>query len=86
VESVREALALLESVGVTLPPPAYLAGVLLFGVVGVVLFWQGRLRKKRQVKWIGVALMLHPYVVWGTVPLYVVGAGLCAAAWWYWWR
>jgi hypothetical protein len=23
-------------------------------------------------------------VVWGTVPMYVVGFALCGLAWWYW--
>jgi hypothetical protein len=30
--------------------------------------------------------MLYPYVVWGTVLLYVVGALLCIAAVWFWRR
>ncbi|MEO6186811.1 MAG: hypothetical protein ABIP38_10630 [Steroidobacteraceae bacterium] len=84
MDAVREALALLESMGVTLPTPAYLCGVLLFGTAGMVLFWQGRRRRNTKVKWIGLALMLYPYVIWGTVPVYVVGAALCIAAWWYW--
>jgi hypothetical protein len=36
------------------------------------------------VKWHGIALMLYPYVVWATVPLYAVGIALSGAAWWAW--
>lgn len=86
MDAMREALALLESMGITLPTPAYLAGVLVFGIIGMVLFWQGRRRRNAKVKWIGLALMLYPYVIWGTMPVYVVGVGLCAAAWWHWKR
>jgi hypothetical protein len=86
VDSIRETLALFEAMGLTLPTPAYLAAVLVFGIIGMVLFWQGRRRRNSKVKWIGLALMLYPYLIWGTVPVYVVGVGLCAAAWWYWRR
>jgi hypothetical protein len=84
VNPFREELVLLESMGLTLPTPAYLIGVLLFSVVGIVVFWMGRQRKKARVKWIGLALMLYPYVIWGTVPIYVVGIALCIAAAWCW--
>jgi len=47
----------------------------------MVAFWQGRKRKRPRVTWLGVALMFYPYVVWNTVSLYVVGAGLCVALW-----
>jgi len=83
-DDLRNSLALLEEMGVTLPTRAYLVGLLLFGVIGIVVFWMGRKRRKPGVKWTGLALMLYPYVVWGTVPLYVVGTALCGVAWWYW--
>jgi hypothetical protein len=34
------------------------------------------------VKYIGLALMLYPYLVWGTVALYGAGTVLSAAAVW----
>jgi hypothetical protein len=83
VNELNEMLGLLEAAGITLPSPAYIVAVLLFGVIGMVLFWRGRRRKQPKIKWIGLALMLYPYVVWGTVPVYVVGVVLCGAAWWY---
>jgi hypothetical protein len=85
-DDLQDSLALLEEMGITMPTPAYLVGVLLFSVIGMVVFWQGRKRKKAGVKWTGLALMLYPYVIWGTVPLYVVGGALCGLAWWYWRR
>jgi hypothetical protein len=33
------------------------------------------------MRWLGLALMLYPYVVWQTWLLYVVGAGLSIAVW-----
>jgi len=86
VDSLREMKTLLEDLGVTLPTPAYLIGVLLFGVIGIVLFVLGRRRRKPAVRWLGLALMLYPYVVWGTEMLYAIGAALCIAAAWFWRR
>jgi hypothetical protein len=77
-------LGLLEAAGITLPSRAYIVAILLFSVIGMVLFWRGRRRKQQKIKWIGLALMLYPYVVWGTVPVYVVGVVLCLSAAWYW--
>ncbi len=84
MEAFRESLALLEAAGLTIPPPAYLVAVLLFGAIGLVLFVIGRRRRKRTVKWVGLALMLYPYVVWGTAPVWIVGVSLCAVAIWCW--
>ena len=77
---------MLVSLGVTLPTPAYLIAVLLFSVIGIVAFYKGRRAKRRAVTWLGVALMLYPYIVWGTVPVYIVGVVLSATAWWAWKR
>jgi hypothetical protein len=84
MDSLRESLALLEAAGFKLPTPAYLLAVLLFGVIGIVLFALGRRRRKRMVRWVALALMLYPYVVWGTVPVWIVGLALCAMAIWCW--
>jgi hypothetical protein len=86
VESLDESLALLEDMGLSLPTPAYLVGLLLFGLAGIVFWVLGRRRRNPAAKWIGLALMLYPYLVWGTVALYGAGAVLCAAAVWCWRR
>jgi hypothetical protein len=83
-EDLQDSLAMLDELGITIPGPAYWIGILLFSVIGMVAFWKGRKRRNKGVKWTGLALMLYPYVIWGTVPMYVVGVALCGLAWWYW--
>jgi hypothetical protein len=73
----------LQSLGLTLPSPAYIFGVLLFSFIGIGVFAYGRKHKRQPVKWIGVALMLYPYVTPATWALYLVGCGLCAALYFY---
>jgi cell wall-associated NlpC family hydrolase len=46
----------LQSMGLTLPSPAYLMGALLFGIVGYVAFRRGRTSKRARLVWTGVAL------------------------------
>lgn len=67
----------LESMGLTLPSPAYLFGALLFGLIGFAAYRYGKKASLQIFKWIGVALMLFPYAVSETWLLYGVGAGLC---------
>ena len=35
----------------------------------------------QRTKWLGLALMFYPYVVWNTWLLYLVGIALCIGAW-----
>jgi hypothetical protein len=86
MDELNQVKELAQAFGIELPTPAYLVGVLLFSVIGLVAFYAGRKRKRRVVMWLGVALMLYPYVVWGTVPMVVMGAVLSAATWWAWSR
>ena len=74
----------LAGLGLTLPTPAYLIGAILFGLIGFVAYRHGKRTALGKVKWTGVALMLYPYAISGTVLLYVVGAALCLAL--YLWR
>ena len=67
--------------GITLPSRAYIVGVILFSVIGMVAYYVGRRRRQSNTKWIGLALMLYPYVVWTTWGVYVVGLILSVAAW-----
>ena len=69
----------LESMGFSLPSPAYLVGAILFGIIGYAAYRYGKKASIEAVKWIGVALMLYPYVISETWLLYVVGAPLCGA-------
>lgn len=72
-----------ESFGFTLPTPAYLGGVILFSIIGFAAYRYGKKTSRPQAKWIGIALMLYPYVVSETWMMYLVGAGLCAGLYWF---
>jgi len=70
--------AALDALGFTLPSAAYIVGALVFGMIGFVAYRYGRKMSLPVPKWIGVALMLYPYVISQTWLLYLVGVGLCA--------
>lgn len=76
-------LGALESLGFTLPTPAYLVGMILFGIIGLAAYRYGKTASRPNVRWIGLALMLYPYAISETWLLYVVGGGLCAALYWF---
>ena len=63
----------LEGLGLVLPSPAYIAGAILSGIVGYVSFRRGRKTSRPAHTWIGVALMVYPYVVPQTWLLWAVG-------------
>jgi len=77
-------LKAVESLGFSLPSPAYLIGAIIFGIIGYAAYRYGKKASVSTTMWIGVALMLYPYVISETWQLYSVGAGLCAAL--YVWR
>jgi len=79
--SMQNSLEALTASGLELPSPAYLAGVIVFSLIGMVAYYCGKRRGRPRMRWAGVALMLYPYAVWQTWPLYVVGAGLSIAVW-----
>jgi len=72
-------LQTLEAMGLTLPSPAYIIGAILFGIIGLAAYIYGKRAGLSVPKWIGVALMLYPYVISETWMMYAVGTGLCAA-------
>jgi hypothetical protein len=72
-----------ESLGFTLPTPAYLFGAILFGLIGFAAYRYGKKTSRPHAKWIGITLMLYPYVVSETWMMYVVGAGLCVGLYWF---
>lgn len=74
----------LSSLGLTMPTPAYLFGAILFGFIGFAAWRYGKQKSLDRAKWIGVALMLYPYLISSTAMLYIVGAALCVAL--YVWR
>jgi len=70
-------LKTLEAMGLTMPSPAYLVGALLFGIIGFIAYRYGKKADLPTPKWIGIALMLYPYAITDTWPLYLVGGALC---------
>ena len=76
-------MEMLRELGFTWPSPAYIVGAILFGLFGLFAYFYGKRRQHRATKWLGVALMLYPYVVWNTGMLYAVGIVLTGAAWFY---
>ncbi|PIX96782.1 MAG: hypothetical protein CO126_07485 [Hydrogenophilales bacterium CG_4_9_14_3_um_filter_63_34] len=69
----------LASLGLALPSPAYLFGLILFGITGYAAYRYGKKAALAKPRWIGIALMLYPYAISETWLLYAVGAGLCVA-------
>ena len=69
----------LGALGLTLPSPAYLIGAILFGIIGMAAYRYGKKTSLGYPRWIGAGLMIYPYAISQTWLLYVVGAGLCAA-------
>ncbi len=70
-----------SALGLELPTPAYLAGLLLFGLVGYVAYRRGRKASRPALTWSGVAMMLYPYAVPQTWLLWLIGALGCV--WFY---
>ncbi len=61
----------------SLPSPEELFAGILFGSIGLVVFRQGR-RQENVRRWcIGLALILYPYLVSGSVLTWGVGLLLC---------
>ena len=77
---MKDNLAALDALGFTLPSTAYIIGAVIFGIVGFVAYRYGKKMSLPATKWIGIALMLYPYVISATWLLYVAGAGLCFGA------
>ena len=69
----------LHSMGLEMPSPAYLLGLILFGIVGYAAYRRGRKTGRQHLVWAGVATMVYPYAVTHTWLLWLVG---CAATAW----
>jgi hypothetical protein len=77
---MKDYLAALDALGITLPSTAYIIGVVIFGIAGYVAYRYGKKRALQATKWIGIALMLYPYAVSTTWLMYLLGAALCIGA------
>jgi uncharacterized membrane protein len=78
---MQEGLDTLKALGFTWPSPAYILGVIVFGLLGIAAYYYGKRTGRPRTRWLGAALMLYPYVVWQTWLLYLVGIGLGIAIW-----
>lgn len=72
----------LQSLGLSLPSPAYIFGAVIFGLIGIAAYRLGKRAERPRTKWLGVALMLYPYAVPEIWLLYVIGVALCVAVYW----
>jgi hypothetical protein len=77
-----DTLTQLQSMGLSLPSPAYIFGMILFSLLGMAAWMVGKRKQKATTKWLGAALMFYPYVVSQTLLLYVIGVALCGAVVW----
>lgn len=71
----------LAALGIELPSPVYLLGLLIFGIVGYAAWRRGRKASRADLKWAGVVMMLYPYAVPQTWLLWLIG--VAASAWFY---
>jgi hypothetical protein len=78
---MQNGLETLDLLGITLPSPAYIVGAIVFGIIGLAAFVHGKRAGRPRTRWLGLALMLYPYIVWQTWLLYLVGIGLSLAVW-----
>jgi hypothetical protein len=69
----------LGALGISLPTPAYLAGAILFSIIGFAAYRYGKKASLPAFKWLGIALMLYSYVAPETWMVYTIGIALCAA-------
>lgn len=82
-EENRLDIGTINSLGLTMPSPAYLIGMVLFSILGYAAYRFGKTSSRPVVKWIGIALMLFTYLVDETWLLYAIGTALCIGAYLY---
>ncbi len=58
------------------PGAWYIAGSIVFGIIGYLSFRRGRKTEQSQLTWVGMALMLYPYAVSETWMLWALGAAM----------
>ena len=72
-------LKTIESLGLTIPSMAYIAGAIIFSIIGYAGYRYGKKSGHSTPLWIGIALMVYPYVISETWLMYAVGTALCFA-------
>ena len=67
----------------TFTPSGIISG-LLFGVIGMYVFKEGRKRLNFKVTFLGLAMCVYPYFTNGPWGDWGVGIALCAVTYYYW--
>lgn len=57
---------------------AFIAGIVVFLVIGLLAFRRGKQTKRAEFTWIGLVLMVFPYAISQAWLLWLIGAGLAA--------
>ncbi len=70
----------MQALGIEMPSGAYVFGMIVFSLIGLVAYRRGKQREQSVMRWAGLALMLYPYAVSSTWLLYLVGVALTALA------
>lgn len=70
-----------QLLGFSMPSPAYVFAAVVFGLAGIAAYRYGKRAERPVTRWLGVALMLYPYVVSETWMVYAVGVALCIGIW-----
>jgi hypothetical protein len=82
--NTMDELNTLPTTGLTLPSPAYLAGTLIFGIIGYIGFRYGQKTASLTTKWLGISLMLYPFAIAETWQIYAVGCALSLGLYYNW--
>lgn len=84
MNDIQTSVQQLAAYGLVLPSPAYLFGTLLFGLIGLVAWRHGRGQHNTRAIWLGLGLMLYPYLVTHTGLLYLLGSVLVVLLYFSW--
>jgi len=71
----------LQDMGLTMPTPAFFAGAIVFGLIGMIAFGRGRKTRRPHLTWTGLALMFYPYAIDQTLLLWLLGIAMTAWVW-----
>jgi hypothetical protein len=74
----------LQTLGIELPSFAYLAGLVVFGIIGWIAWRRGRKTGRSSLTWVGLATMLYPYAVPQTWLLWLIGIAATGWIWFDW--
>jgi hypothetical protein len=83
MDNLQQNMQLMQSMGLTLPTPAYIFGAVVFGFIGLYAWYRGKKMTLPVFKWLGMALMVYPIFVSETWMMYAVGVALCVGLYMY---